>query len=158
MIRRVLLVTAILMVVPAVLFIVLGFFTRTGRRGAVIFSLVFWSWWRPLWLFKGSGAAAMGGGGAPQAVCFTLVAVGLLILLCNWLWQAVKAAPLVEAMRYAALAAPGRSAWPTPPAQPHVPTYAPPGQQWSEASQSDFTAVERRPASQPGNDPPSTPA
>jgi hypothetical protein len=129
MMRRVLLVTAIFMAVPAVLFIVLGFFVRAGRRGAVIFSLVLSVLVTAFLAFQGIGAAAMGGGGAPQAVCFTLVGVGLLILLCNWLWQAVKAAPLVEAMRYAASVAPGHYAWPTPPAQPHVPTYAPPGPQ-----------------------------
>jgi hypothetical protein len=129
MIRRVMLVTAILMAVPAVLFIVLAFVARTGRRAAVIVSLVFSVLVTTFLAFQGIGAAAMGGGGAPQAVCFTLVAVGLLILLCNWLWQAVKAAPLVEAMRYAASAAPALAAWPAPPAQAHVPTFAPPGQQ-----------------------------
>jgi hypothetical protein len=128
-IRRVMLVSAIVMALPAVLFIVLAFFARTGRRAAVIVSLVLSVLVTAFLAVQGIGAAAMGGGGALQGVCFTLVAVGLLILLCNWLWQALKAAPLVEAMRYAASASPTVSAWPSPPVHAHVPTYAPPGQQ-----------------------------
>lgn len=129
MIRRTMFFGALFMAIPALLFIVLGFFARTGRRTPVIVSLITSILAAAFLAFQGIGGAATGAAGAGQGVCFTLVAVGLLILLCNWLWQALKAAPLVEAMRHAAAALPTAYPWPAPPTHAHVPTYAPPGQQ-----------------------------
>jgi hypothetical protein len=112
--------------VPSLVFAAMALFVWRGGRGSVMTGLVFTACVTAFVFLQTLAGMAMGD---PGAICFGVVLVGMLGWLCRWLWQARRAIPLVEAMRYARQApAPAPSAWPAPPSQAHVPTYAPPQQ------------------------------
>lgn len=110
--------------VPSLVFAAMALFVWRGGRGSVMTGLVFTACVTAFVSLQTLAGMAMGD---PGAICFGVVLVGMLGWLCRWLWQARRAIPLVEAMRYAP-PAPAPAAWPAPPSQAHVPTYAPPGQ------------------------------
>ena len=112
--------------VPSLVFAAMALFVWRGGRGSVMTGLVFTACVTAFVSLQTLAGMAMGD---PGAICFGVVLVGMLGWLCRWLWQARRAIPLVEAMRYAPEApAPAPAAWPAPPNQAHVPTYAPPVQ------------------------------
>jgi hypothetical protein len=119
---------ALMMGVPAAVFAGLAIFVWRGGRGAVMTGLVFTVCVTGFLTLQTLAGLAMGDAGA---ICMGVLMVGMLAWLCAWLWQARRAIPLVEAMRYAqaaGAAAPPPATWPTPPAHAHVPMYAPPAQ------------------------------
>jgi hypothetical protein len=133
--------------VPSLVFAAMALFVWRGGRGSVMTGLVFTACVTAFVSLQTLAGMAMGD---PGAICFGVVLVGMLGWLCRWLWQARRAIPLVEAMRYAPQA-PAPAAWPAPPSQAHVPTYAPPVQTpvFGPATQSPNPAQPASPGTAP---------
>ncbi len=96
--RAAMAVLSVMMVVPAVLMIVLGFFVRKGSRGAVIAGVVLAGLGLLFSLWNMVGSMTMGGPQAMGGICMSLLMLAVLGLLMVWLVQALRAVgPLREA-------------------------------------------------------------
>jgi hypothetical protein len=92
--RALFIVAGIVMLLPGLLFTVLGFFVRRGGRGAIITSIVFTSL-AILWFALNAIVTAVSSRNEPPSqvvggVCVSGIALALTILLLAWLVQAIR--------------------------------------------------------------------
>lgn len=136
---------AVMLAVPGLIYVVLGFFVRRGGRVPAVLATVFNAIALLFMLLQIPGAIMSGGMNGVCAILMMLVPIGLTLVTMTWLVQAIRNAPQVEAARQQFMAQygyyqqqqqayqQGAYGYP-PPAPPQAPVYgyrygSPPGQQ-----------------------------